>query len=181
MSPLPLPPPPPGIPSVPSIEDPLAGFRFLVTLDPADAYLPAPQAALITLVASGGFQDVKGLGADLEVLPYPEGGTNDFVHQLPVRHSWTRISLKRGLVRDPGLYFWYRAGLTQSLGARRDGCIILLTPAGTAAVAWHFSAGLAVKWHGPELNAMQSSIAIEGIEIAHHGVVQVPLSSPGTL
>ena len=180
MSPLPLPPQPPGIPSLPSIEDPLQGFRFLVTLDPADEYLPAPQAALITLVASGGFQEVKGLGADLEVLPYPEGGTNDFVHQLPVRHSWTRISLKRGLVRDPGLYFWYRAGLTQSLGARRDGCIILLTPAGTPAVAWHFSAGLAGQRDGAGLNAMESTIAIEGIEIAHHGVVQVPLSPPGT-
>jgi len=180
VSPLPVPPLPTGTPSLPSLEDPLPGYRFLVTLDPADAYLPAPQAALITLVAAGGFQEVRGLGADLEVLPYPEGGTNDFVHQLPVRHTWTRIQLKRGLVRDPGLYFWYRAGMTRSLGARRYGCIILLTPAGIPAVAWAFSAGLAVKWMGPELNAMQSNVAIEGIEIAHHGIVQVPLSPPGT-
>jgi phage tail-like protein len=168
------------VPDVPSVEDPIPGFRFLVTLDPADAYLPAAQAALITLVASAGFMEVKGLGADLEVMPYPEGGNNDFVHQLPVRHTWNRIHLGRGLVRDAGLYFWYRAGLTQSLGARRDGCIILLTPAGTPAVAWQFRGGLAVKWIGPELHAAQSQVAIEGIEIAHHGVVQVPLSPPRT-
>ena len=167
-----------SLPDIPSIEDPLPGLRFLVTLDPADAYLPRAQAALITLVASGGFMEVKGLGADLEVLPYAEGGNNDFVHQLPVRHSWQRIQLRRGLVRDPGLYFWYRAGLTQSLGARRDGCIILMTPQGTPAVAWQFTAGLAVKWQGPELNALQSAVAIESIEIAHHGIVQVPLSPP---
>jgi hypothetical protein len=33
---------------------------------------------------------------------------------------------------------------------------------------------------GPELHAAQSQVAIEGIEIAHHGLVQVPLSPPGT-
>jgi phage tail-like protein len=163
-----------------NVEDPLPGFRFLVTLDPADAYLPKAQAALITLVASAGFQEVRGLGADLEVLPYPEGGNNDFVHQLPVRHSWNRIQLKRGVVRDAGLFYWYKAGLTQSLGARRDGCVILLTPLGNPAVAWTFRAGLAVKWTGPELNAMQSTVAVESIEIAHHGILQIPLSAPGT-
>ncbi len=162
-----------------SIEDALPGYRFIVTLDPADAYLPFTQALLILLVAAGQFQEVKGLGADLEVLAYPEGGRNDFVHQLPVRHSWQRIVLRRGLVRDPGLFFWYQAGLTQSLGARRDGCIILLTPGGTPAMSWAFKGGIAVKWNGPELNAMQSAVAVESIEIAHHGIMQIPLTPPG--
>lgn len=161
-------------------EFPLPAYRFIVTLDPADAYLPPPQAALLTLFAGGSFQEVKGLGADLEVMPYAEGGVNDFVHQLPVRHSWTRLSLRRGLVRDPGLYSWYVAGLTQSLGARRDGAVLLLTPRGTPAMAWTFRAGIAVKWTGPELGAMQNAVAIEGLEIAHHGLVQIPLSPPGT-
>ena len=78
--------------------DPLPSYRFLVTLDPADAYLPPAQAALVTLVSLGAFQEVKGLGADLEVMQYPEGGQNGLVHQLPVRHSWNRISLRRGLL-----------------------------------------------------------------------------------
>jgi phage tail-like protein len=66
----------------------------------------------------GGFQEASGIGADLEVMPYPEGGMNDFVHQLPVRHSYPRITLKRGLIRDPGLWWWYVGGLASSLGAR---------------------------------------------------------------
>jgi len=162
------------------IEDPLQSFRFIVTLNPGDAHLPAAQAALLPLVAAGEFQEVKGLGADLEVTAYPEGGVNDHVHQLPVRHSWTRISLRRGVVRDPGLWSWYLAGLTQSLGARRDGAVILMTPAGTPAMSWTFQAGLAVKWVGPELNAMQSSVAVETLEIAHEGLTPVLLSPPGT-
>jgi phage tail-like protein len=159
-------------------ERPLPGYRFVVTLDPADAYLPPAQAALVPLVASGGFHEASGLGAELEVLPYPEGGVNDFVHQLPVRHTWSRLTLKRGLVRDPGLWFWYLAGLSQSLGARRDGAVLLLTPQGQPAVSWTFRAGLAAKWNGPELNAMQSAVAVESLEIAHEGLTQVLLSPP---
>lgn len=161
------------------IEPPLPSYRFVLTLDPADAYLPPAQAALLTIFPGGAFQEVKGLGADLEVMSYAEGGVNDFVHQLPVRHSWTRLSLRRGMVRDPGLWMWYMAGLTQSLGARRDGAILLLTPGGTPAIAWIFRAGIAVKWVGPELSAMQNAVAVEGLEIAHHGITQVPLSPPG--
>lgn len=153
-------------------EYPLIAHRFIVTLNPGDAYLRPPQAGLVKMFANGEFQEVKGLGADLEVTAYAEGGVNDFVHQLPVRHSWTRISLRRGLVRDRGLWEWYQAGLSQSLGARRDGSVILLSPDGKHLVSWEFRGGIAVKWTGPEFNAMQGGVAIEGLEIAHQGVKQ---------
>ncbi|HVK55117.1 MAG TPA: phage tail protein, partial [Burkholderiales bacterium] len=150
-----------------------------------DAYAPSAQALLIGFIRGGSsqfsggeFQEVKGLGADLEVMAYPEGGVNDHVHQLPVRHSWNRLSLRRGLVRNPGLWTWYSQSLTQPLGARRDGAVLLLTPSGAPAMSWTFRAGIAVKWQGPDLNAMQSAVAIEGLEIAHHGITQVPLSPP---
>jgi len=161
------------------IEDPLPGYRFIVTLDPADAYLPPAQAVLVALVAAGEFAEVKGLGAELEVMPYPEGGVNDSVHQLPVRHSWGRITLSRGVVRDPGLWSWYQSGLSQSLGARRDGAIVLLTPAGGPAMAWIFRAGLAAAWTGPDLSGLGDAIAIESLQIAHEGLMRVPLSAPG--
>lgn len=162
------------------LEPPLQAFQFFVTLDPADAYLPPLQAQLVPLVAAGAFQEVRGLGADLEVTAYPEGGVNDYVHQLPLRHTWQRITLRRGLVRDSSLWDWYVAGLSQSLGARRDGAVLLMTPGGTPAYAWIFRAGLAVKWSGPDLNAMQSTVAIESLEIAHEGLTQIVLSAPGT-
>ena len=162
------------------VEDPIPSYRFIVTLLPGDAYLPPTQALLLPLVGAGEFMEAKGLGADLEVTSYPEGGVNDHVHLLPVRHSWTRISLRRGVVRDGGLWSWYMAGLTQSLGARRDGTIILLTAAGTPAMTWMFHAGLAAKWSGPELNAMNNAVAIESLEIAHEGLIPVLLSPPGT-
>jgi phage tail-like protein len=159
--------------------DPVPAFRFVVTLDRADAYLPPSQAARLQIVAPGEFREAKGLGADLEVMAYPEGGNNRFVHQLPVRHSWSRIVLQRGVVKDPVLWNWYESGLTQSLGARRDGSILLLRPDGKKLMAWNFKGGIAVKWSGPDLNAMENAVAIESLEIAHHGLTRVP--SRGTL
>jgi phage tail-like protein len=155
-----------------SLPDEIAAYRFLVTLDAGDAYLPPAQALLLPLLAAGGFQEVSGLGAELEVTAYPEGGVNDFVHQLPVRHSWGRIVLKRGLLITAALWQWYQAGLTQSLGARRDGTVILLTPQGVPVIAWNFRGGLAAKWTGPVCDAMRDAVAIESLEIAHEGLDQ---------
>jgi phage tail-like protein len=158
-------------------ENPLTGYRFVITLDAGDAYLPAAQAQLVPLVAAGAFHEVHGLSAELEVTAYPEGGVNDYVHQLPVRHSWGRITLRRGVVRDPGLWSWYEAGLTNSLGARRDGVVMVLSESGTPAVAWSFRAGLAAKWTGPDLNAGQDAVAIESLEVAHEGLTRSLMSS----
>lgn len=152
------------------MSNPLPAFRFIVTLDPADAYLPAAQAALLPAVAEGEFRQAKGLGAELEVMSYAEGGVNDFVRQLPVRHSWSRITLQRGVVTGPALWTWYQAGLSQSLGARRDGSITLMSAAGERVMAWDFQGGLAAKWQGPELDAMDSTVALESLEIAHQGL-----------
>jgi phage tail-like protein len=160
--------------TIPALGDPLPAYKFLVTLHPADAYLPPAQAALVSMVALGAFQELSGLSGELEVTPYPEGGVNDYVHQLPVRHTWSRIALKRGIIQGPGLWYWYLAGLSDSLGARRDGTIILQSAAGAPAVAWTFRGGLAAKWTGPDFNAMDGTIAVESLEIAHHGLAQVP-------
>jgi phage tail-like protein len=163
---------------IPSLEDPLPAHGFLVSLDPTDAYLPFAQSSVITAIAAGQFSEVTGLGADLEVLAHAEGGRNDYVHQLPVRHSYPKIVLSRGLVRDPGLFFWYQAGLSRSIGARRDGAIILLTPGGIPAIGWIFRGGLAASWKGPQLKGSDNAVAVESIEIAHEGLLQVPLTPP---
>jgi phage tail-like protein len=61
-------------------------------------------------------------------------------------------------------------GLSQSLGARRDGSIVLLDHAGGRVMAWEFRGGLAVKWTGPECNAMDNGVVVESLEIAHQGL-----------
>ncbi|WP_428268705.1 phage tail protein [Haliangium sp.] len=153
------------------------GFRFIVTLHPADAFLPASISLLATLVPAAAFKEVSGLSGELEVMSYAEGGVNDKVHQLPVRHSWSRITLKRGIVLGGGLWDWYAAGLQDPLGSRRDGTILLLSLQGIPMMAWHFTAGLAAKWSGPDLDATADALAMESLEIAHEGLEFIGLSA----
>jgi phage tail-like protein len=152
-------------------------YRFLVTLDPSDAFVPRELLSVALEVAPGAFRSATGLSAELEVLSHAEGGRNDFVHQLPVRHSWGRITLSRGIARDASLWAWYEAGVTGSLGARRDGAILMQNSAGQVVMLWTFRAGLAARWSGPEFHAEQSALAIETLEIAHQGLASIPLPS----
>ena len=152
---------------------PLPNYRFQVSLDPTDPYRPPSAPAAAKTVVAGAFSDVSGLSGELEVLAHPEGGQNAFVHQLPVRHTWGRLTLKKGVVLDRILWDWFDKGLSGSLGARRDGSVTLLTPAGQPAITWEFRAGLAAKWTGPDLSAREGAIAIEALEIVHQGLRQV--------
>lgn len=154
---------------------PLTNYRFYVSLDPCDAYLPSGRRDMPPPVGLGAFSDVTGLSGELEVLAHPEGGRNDFVHQLPVKHTWGRLTLKRGLLRSFSLWTWYQAGLTRSLGARRDGSIVLVDANGQSAMSWAFYAALAAKWVGPDFNAKEGGVAIEALEIVHEGIEQIVL------
>ncbi len=149
-------------------------FRFFILLDPFDAFIPREMAALALERAPGAFQGCSGLGGELEVTSYPEGGRNDYVHQLPLRHSWGRITLVRGIARDPVLFAWYEAGLFGSLGARRDGTIIMLSRNNIPTMIWTFTGGLAARWTGPEFDAEKNGLAIERLEIAHQGLKCIP-------
>ena len=59
---------------------------------------------------------------------------------------------------------------------RKDGTITLLDEAQQPALVWGWSRGLPVKWTGMTLNAAQSQVAIEQLEIAHEGLTLVQLS-----
>ncbi len=59
----------------------------------------------------------------------------------------------------------------------RDGQVELLSwVTGTSGPVrvWAFRRGYPVKITGPDLNAMASAVAIESLEIAHHGLGLVP-------
>ena len=138
---------------------PLTAHRFFVSLDLIDAYMPPGRASSVPPTGIGRFSEITGLAGGLEVLSYVEGGQNDYVHELPVKHKWNRLLFKRGLVEGSTLWAWYHAGLNGTLGARRDGAIILLDPDGAPASTWTFRAGIATKWSGPDLNSMTGSTA----------------------
>jgi phage tail-like protein len=153
---------------------PLPNYRFEVSLLSSDTYQPPSARTPLKVVRAGAFSDVTGMSGEMEILAYPEGGQNAFVHQLPGRHSWGRITFKKGVVLDRILWDWFDRGLNRSLGARRDGYVSLQDANGRVAITWEFRAALAAKWTGPDLSAGGTgAVSIESLEVVHQGLRQV--------
>ena len=76
-----------------SRRDPYLSFNFLVELE-----------GLLV----GGFSEVSGLSAEIEIHDYREGGLNDYVHRLagPVRYPASLV-LKRGITDNQALWLWH--------------------------------------------------------------------------
>ena len=118
---------------------------------------------------AGGFSECSGLELGFDIEEYKEGGNNGTVVRFPTRAKWTNIRMKRGVALSDDLWLWHY-GFVQGNVSRRDGVITLLDEQQNPVKVWSFKRGLAVKWTGPSLNAMQSQVAVEEIEIAHEGL-----------
>jgi len=151
--------------------DPIGAFNFYLTLiDTANVVESIITATLKYAVAS--FSECSGLESSLEVFEYKEGGLNDYVHKFPTRISHANVTLKRGVVFIQNDLWNWHSDFVQGKGKRKDGLIVLLNESGKPAKVWKFLRGLPMKWTGPTLNAGQSNVAIETLEIAHEGLIQ---------
>ncbi len=160
-------------------QDPLLGYNFLVNLIDSSSSLAMAQSAAASAVlnvALGGFSECDGLEMTLEIEEYNEGGRNGRSLIFPTRVKWSHITLKKGLAVGSELWNWHY-GFVNGTGKRRDGIIVLQDDLRLPRHTWIFRRGLPVKYTGPSLNAGQSEVAVESIEIAHEGLYQFPLGS----
>lgn len=134
--------------------DPFVAFRFEVRIDD----LPV-----------AGFSNCTGLQLESEVLDYAEGGLNTHLRKFPARTKQVNLVLKRGIV-DRKLWDWYY-DLTQGTVTFHNGTIVVHDASGSQDVMeWQFDRAFPLKWVGPELNAMQSTLAVETLELCHEGL-----------
>lgn len=138
--------------------DPLRGYNFAVEIE--------------GLVA-GGFSEVSGLEVDLEVLEYREGGVNGFVHKRagPAKYP-TNLVLKRGVTDSKVLWNWYWDAVQGRIN-RKNVSILLMDEAGQEKLRWNFEQAYPVKWAGPGLRASANEVAVESLELAHKGLMNV--------
>ena len=150
--------------------DPLSTFNFYITLiDSSNVAGTLITAALNYLVA--GFSECSGIDATTEIMDYKEGGVNDYVRKFATRTSYSNLTLKHGVIfLYDDLWTWHNDWV-QGNGKRKDGLIVLLDESRSPAKVWKFKRGIPSKWVGPSLNATQSNVAIESLEIAHEGLV----------
>ncbi|GAA1948894.1 phage tail protein [Amycolatopsis minnesotensis] len=117
----------------------------------------------------GEFNSCSGLGAEVEMEQYAEGGNNDFVHQLPTRVRWSNITLTRPVTGDTAEVTRWLTKIVHK-AKRKDGEIIALRPDRVPIIRWQVYGILPVRWHGPEFDPSRSEVAVERLEIAHEGL-----------
>jgi phage tail-like protein len=120
----------------------------------------------------GGFTEVTGLNSEIELVPYSEGGLNDYVHYFRKGVKNQRIVLKRGITKSSDLWDWYADALKGKI-VRQSGSIILNHMSGNEICRWNFLEAYPVKWSGPDMNSTSTSVAIESIELVHNGLKTV--------
>jgi phage tail-like protein len=155
--------------------DPALAHNFTITF--ADS---AGVGALIQLAVGtppvAGFAECSGLEVGIPAESYAEGGNNGTTLKFVGRANWSNIKLRKGIVTSADLWKWHYDFIEGS-GKRRDGIISLLDDQGDTVRVWRFVRGLPVRWLGPAMNAAQSQVAIEEIEIAHEGLRQTGAGS----
>lgn len=137
--------------------------------DPFPSHIFAVEIGGVVLAT---FTECSGLQGEVEVYEYQEGGENGFVHRLPTRTKWTNIQLKRGLTDCASLHEWYTNALRNQV-ERQDMSVVIYNQAGEEVRRWNIKDAYPIKWAGPQLKAGAAEVAIESLEVAHHGIEQV--------
>jgi phage tail-like protein len=154
----------------------MPAFR-LITQDPLLNYKFTVEVRGVVMAI---FTECDGLSLEREVVPYKEGGTNDFVYQFPGRVTQSKVRLRRGLGFDDGLWNWFQAGILNGRVRRTHVSIFLMNPANERMQQWDLLDAWPVKYEGPELKSEQAMAALELLEIAHHGLVYRKLTPPAS-
>jgi len=118
-----------------------------------------------------GFTRVKGLEARTDPIEYREGSfASDDVVSIPGLKLNDNVVLSRGVIPSDNDFFDWYATVRSGTAERRDVTISLLDGEHTPVMVWKLKNAWPVSVEGPVLDAMQSEIAIESLEIAHEGI-----------
>jgi len=155
--------------------DPYTSFRFKV---------------LLGGVIAAGFSECTGLSVETKILEVSEGGRNGSALKFPEMSSFGNVTLKRGVGWSNELFAW-QLGVVTGLFGRNPRSLDFAQPffsglasqivielhdeKGTPVRRWVLVRALPVKWMGPDLKATANEVAIETLEIACEGLLEVPV------
>lgn len=118
------------------------------------------------------FLECSGLKTSTTIFELEEGGMNHRVHKLPGQSRWENIVLRYGVTNDVSLMAWRGEVLSDDFGQgnRRNGSIVVKNNQMEVVRRYNFIDGWPVSWEGPSFSAQGAELAIESVELAHHGV-----------
>ena len=135
---------------------PAVGFHFLV------AFELFPQTP-----SDFRFQEVSGLDVSVEMESVREGGQNRYTHQLPVRASYTDITLKRGMLFGSGITFWCKQAIENFIFQPTNIVISLLNADHIPLQTWYVVNAIPKRWQVSNFNAEENSIVIESLTLSY--------------
>jgi phage tail-like protein len=137
-----------------SRKDPLPAYVFKVTIGGT---------------ASAFFKSVGGLSYEVEAVPLKEGGVNNTTWQLIGSVKWKNLTLKRGFTADSDILQW-RTDWMNGTMTRKEVTIQQLDTQLNVVKTWTARDCFPMKWELSELDASKNEVAIETLELAHHGL-----------
>jgi len=118
------------------------------------------------------FQEVSGIGSEMETEDLAEGGENRFSHRLPKSVKHPKLVLKRGIATmDSPLVTWCKEVLEGEFIAPVKPMVVdvsLMNEAGEPTRVWSFSNAYPVNWEVEGFNSTKNEIAIEKIELSYN-------------
>jgi phage tail-like protein len=135
--------------------DPVPSFKFHIEIEG---------------IIEGKFMECKGLGMKWKVMKYKEGGVNNYVHQLPERVEYSKVTLKRGIAWSRALWDWCEQGIHDGKVQRKNVSIVLFDTGGQEIKRWNLADAYPIKWSAPQLKTDSKKVAIETLELIHHGL-----------
>ena len=131
-------------------------FRFRVEIDGLTA---------------GGFSEVTGFDASIDVIEYREGDKVQTPLKLPGLKKYGNITLKQGIMDSDVLYKWMEEGFENDVD-RKTVTITLLDITGQDAASWQVINAWPSKYTAPDFNATSSEVAVETLELVHEGMTR---------
>jgi len=113
------------------------------------------------------FQSVSGLEATVETEGLKEGGLNTFEHTLPLRVSYSTLTLKRGLLTNSSVIKWCLNAFQMKIQPATVK-IHLLGEDHQVLMGWNVNHAWPKKWSVAEMNAEQNQVLIETIELKYN-------------
>lgn len=139
-------------------ETPYGAFNFLVNFGASNT----PDSVL------GGFSDVSGIGADINIAEYRNGNEKEnHVRKIPGTHKVSDITLKRGIVSSKDFWDWIVEVQREGPLKQRDVSITLRDEAGQTVQTWTLRRVVPSKYTGPTLAAKGGGeVAMEELVLA---------------
>ncbi|MEM9903566.1 MAG: phage tail protein [Cyanobacteria bacterium P01_D01_bin.44] len=146
------------IPALSLTQNPPVGFYFMVTFL-VGGFLPNPLDIR--------FQRVSGMSSTIETSEVREGGENLFTHRLPTRVTYDNLVLERGMVIGSPLNVEFNLAMSTLKFQPGNVLVMLLNAKDMPIAGWLFQETYPLKWSVSDLDANQSAVVIDTMELAY--------------